>query len=162
MTTETHPYSESVADYPRPPRLEPVPYLLAIDFGGVRIAETASGYRVLETFHPPTYYLPQDAFIKGALVAVLNKSSICEFKGRARYWDIISGSARAPAAGWSYPDPRPGYKAITDCIAVYAEPMDACFVGAARAIPQPGNFYGGWVTPGITGPIKGAPGTTHW
>jgi len=152
---------ENVEDYPRPPALETANDIIRIVFAGVTIAETEDAWRVLETFHAPTYYLPPDAFIAGALVSA-EGSSLCEWKGRARYFDVFANGQRAHRAGWAYPSPTVPFLAIKDHIAIYAEPMDACFVGGEQVTPQPGNFYGGWVTSWITGSIKGAPGTGHW
>jgi len=152
---------ENVEDYPRPPALEPVDDIIRIVFAGQTIAETDQAYRVLETFHAPTYYLPMAAFAEGVLQPC-NGSSVCEWKGRASYLDIVAGGQRASRAAWFYLRPTPDFAPIKGHFAVYAEPMDACFVGGERVEPQPGNFYGGWVTSWITGPVKGAPGTTHW
>lgn len=152
---------ERVQDYPRPPRLEPVPQRVRIVFGGAAIADTTAAWRVLETTHPPTYYLPPGAFAPGALEA-RPRTSFCEWKGSARYWSVHGGGRVAVDAGWSYPDPSPGFEALRDHVAVYAGPMDACFVGDAQASPQPGGFYGGWVTPNLAGPFKGGPGTAFW
>lgn len=152
---------ENVQDYPRPPALEPVEHVLRIELGGQTIAETTDGWRVLETHHAPTYYLPAEAFSDGALEPAQG-SSLCEWKGRASYWTLVAGSRRAPRAGWGYPSPTPDFRALRDHIAVYPGAMDACWVGDVRVTPQPGGFYGGWVTPNLTGRIKGAPGTEHW
>lgn len=152
---------ENVRDYPRPPALEPVSEPIRIQFGGQVIAETSSAWRVMETFHAPTYYLPPDAFAAGILQPAPG-ASLCEWKGQARYFDIVAGGQRAERVAWAYTSPTRRFKAIADHVAVYAEPMDACFVAGERVTPQPGNFYGGWATSWITGPIKGAPGTTHW
>ena len=152
---------ERVADYPRPPRLEPVPQRIRIVLGGETIADTTAAYRVLETTHPPAYYLPPDAFAPGALVAS-PRTSFCEWKGRARYWSVRGGGRTAPDAGWSYPEPTGAFAALRDHVAVYAAPMDACWVDDERASPQPGGFYGGWVTSNLEGPFKGSPGTEFW
>lgn len=152
---------ENVGDYPRPPALERCGLRLTIQFGGETIANTDDSWRVLETFHPPTYYLPRSAFAPGVLVPI-RRRSMCEWKGQATYFDVISGNAWAEAAAWTYPTPTARFAALQDHVAVYAEPMEECRVGGEVVIPQPGNFYGGWVTPNIIGPIKGAPGTTHW
>ena len=125
---------ENVWDYPRPPALEPVGKSLRIVFGGVTIAQTTAGFRVLETSHPPVYYLPPDAFIAGVL----------------------------EPASWSYPDPTPRFAAIRDHLAVYAGSMDACFVDDEAVVPQPGGFYGGWITADLIGPFKGVPGSLGW
>jgi uncharacterized protein (DUF427 family) len=155
------PGQESVWDYPRPPRLEPVAERLRVFLGGAVIAETGAGFRVLETSHPPTYYLPPAAVAAGTLTN-LRRGGICEWKGQAVLFDVCGGDRRVPGAAWAYPDPTPDFRAIAGYVAFYAGPMDACFVGSARAIPQPGSFYGGWITPGIVGPFKGAPGTMGW
>ena len=153
--------TESVADYPRPPRLEPSPRRIRIILGGAVIAETAAAFRVLETFHPPSWYLPPDAFAAGALVPAPGQS-FCEWKGLARYWTLVGGGRREERAGWSYPAPSPGFAAIRDHVAVYAGRMEACFVDDERVVPQPGGFYGGWITAELVGPFKGGPGTLGW
>ena len=158
--TSLHPI-EDVRHYPRPPRLERVAYPITITFGGQRIVETTGASRVLETFHPPTYYIPPQDVAPGALQPVRG-SSICEWKGPARYFDVLAGDRRAARSAWCYPDPFKPFAAPADHVAFYCHPMDACTVDGLRAEPQPGNFYGGWVTPWITGPIKGAAGTMHW
>lgn len=152
---------ENVEDYPRPPLLERVSLTLAIDFDGERIAEAEGGWRVCETYHPPTYYLPFEAFRDGVLQPTGGRS-VCEWKGRASYFDVISRGRSARRAAWHYPVPTPDFDELKRHVAVYADPMDVCWVGDVRVIPQPGNFYGGWVTPNLTGRIKGAPGTLHW
>lgn len=152
---------ERVHDYPRPPRLEPVPHRIRILLGGETIADTTHALRVLETTHPPTYYLPPNAFLPGALIPS-DRSSFCEWKGQARYWSVQGGGKLAKDAGWSYPEPSPVFTALRDHIAVYAAAMDACYVGDEKATPQPGGFYGGWVTSNLIGPFKGSPGTAFW
>ena len=164
---------ESVWDYPRPPRLEPVAQSLRIVLGGRVVAQTLAGWRVLETSHPPVYYLPPDAFAAGVLVPAPG-GSFCEWKGRARYWSLVArrdagnaapgdaGEVRAEAAGWSYPEPTAAFAAIRDHVAVYAGRVEACFVDDERVTPQPGGFYGGWVTGNLRGPFKGGPGSLGW
>ncbi|MEL6437204.1 MAG: DUF427 domain-containing protein [Pseudomonadota bacterium] len=125
------------------------------------IAQTREAWRVMETFHPPTYYIPPAAFADGALRSVPG-SSMCEWKGSAAYFDIDAGGKTANRAAWCYPRPTQAFRPIADFVSVYAEPMDECRVDGEIVTPQPGNFYGGWVTSWVTGPIKGAPGTTHW
>jgi uncharacterized protein (DUF427 family) len=125
--------------------------------GGVTIAETRRGYRVLETSHPPNYYFPPDDIVSGALVPA-EGVSFCEWKGRATYWTV--GDERD--AAWSYATPSPAFAAIKDHVAFYAHRMDACFVDGEQVTPQPGGFYGGWITQNIVGPFKGAPGTRGW
>jgi uncharacterized protein (DUF427 family) len=115
----------------------------------------------LETFHPPTYYLPRAAFVDGALLAS-RRTSFCEWKGVAQYVTLVAAARREADVGWTYPDPSPAYAALRDHIAVYAGRMDACFVGDERVVPQPGGFYGGWITQDFEGPFKGGPGTQFW
>jgi uncharacterized protein (DUF427 family) len=152
---------ESVWDYPRPPRLEPVRARVRVVFGGETIADTTSAYRVLETSHPPNYYLPPGDIVAGCLAATLS-SSFCEWKGRAHYYDVSAGGAVAAGAAWGYDRPVPGYAAITGYVAFYPGPMDACLVGDEVVEAQPGGFYGGWITPDLVGPFKGDPGTERW
>ena len=152
---------ESVWDYPRPPRLERVPERLRVVFDGVTIADTVRGWRVLETSHPPTYYLPPDAFRPGALIPA-GGGSLCEWKGRAVYFDVVGATRRAPRVAWAYPHPTEPFAALADHVAVYAGPMSACYVGEEQVTPQPGGFYGGWVTSRTVGPFKGESGTEWW
>ncbi|WP_428388449.1 DUF427 domain-containing protein [Mucisphaera sp.] len=155
------PGQESVWDYPRPPRLEPVPDRLRVVFADRVIADTQAGYRVLETSHPPTYYLPP-ADIEPEVLQRTTHQSGCEWKGRAHYFDIVVGDRFAKQAAWGYSNPTRPFAALQDFVSFYAEPMDACYVGDHLVEPQPGNFYGGWVTPTIVGPFKGSPGTWGW
>ncbi len=152
---------ESVWDYPRPPSLQPVPQRLRILLAGQVVADTRAGLRVLETSHPPVYYLPPDAFVPGSLLPAPG-GSFCEWKGHARYWSLRVGEVVAGAAGWSYPDPTPGFAALRDHVAVYAGRVEACLVDEERVVPQPGGFYGGWVTANLRGPFKGGPGSLGW
>lgn len=151
---------ENVQDYPRPPALEVVPQILRVELGGRTIAETDKAFRVLETHHAPTYYLPPDCI--DAPLKAASGHSFCEWKGTARYWDVQSGKATVSRAAWSYTSPTERFGAIAGYLAFYAGLMDACFVGDHRVIPQPGDFYGGWVTDNLQGRIKGAPGTEFW
>ena len=155
------PGQESVWDYPRPPRLEAVAERLRVTFAGEPIAETSAGYRVLETSHPPVYYLPPGDVRMDLLTAVPG-SSMCEFKGAARYWSINVAGQSAQRAAWSYPDPTDRFRAIKDYLAFYASHVDACWVGDEQVDAQAGDFYGGWITSRITGPFKGGPGTFGW
>lgn len=154
---------ECVQDYPRPPLLEREPGRVRIVLGGQTVADTGEAWRVCETHHPPTFYLPRDAFVEGALVEVGGGGSLCEWKGRAVYFTVRGGGGRAAErAAWSYPNPVPAFAAIRNHVAVYCRDMDECTVGGDVAKPQPGGFYGGWVMPYNTGRIKGAPGTEWW
>jgi uncharacterized protein (DUF427 family) len=127
----------------------------------VAIAETSRAYRVIETSHPPVYYLPPTDILLGALVATA-RSSFCEFKGAARYFAVVAGGKRAEDAAWAYPDPTPPFAAIRDYVAFYPGRMDACTVDGEVVVPQPGGFYGGWITSDVLGPFKGGPGTMGW
>ena len=152
---------ENVWHYPRPPALEPVAKPVRIVFAGRTIAATHASFRVLETSHPQVFYLPPDCFT-GCTLEPASGSSFCEWKGRARYWTIRAGGRSAERAAWSYPDPTPRFAAIADYLAVYAGAMEACFVGDDAVTPQPGGFYGGWITPDLIGPFKGVPGSMGW
>lgn len=155
------PGQESVWDYPRPAICEPVAATLAVVFDGRTIARTTRGFRVLETSHPPSYYFPPGDVEAGVLVAVPG-STTCEWKGEARYFDVVSGTKRAARAAWSYPRPTPAFAAMAGFVTFYAGPMDACYVDGERVIPQEGGFYGGWITSRVAGPFKGGPGTRFW
>ena len=155
------PGQESVWDYPRPPRLEPFAGRITIELGGEVIASTDRGWRVLETSHPPTYYLPRSAFRAGVLREAPG-SSWCEWKGRARYFDLVTETALAGKAAWNYPEPTVGFEAISDAIAVMAAAVDRCTVNGETVVAQPGGFYGGWITSWVVGPFKGGAGSAGW
>jgi uncharacterized protein (DUF427 family) len=155
------PGQESVWDYPRPPRVEATTDRIRIRFGGETIADTTDAVRVLETSHPPVYYLPRSAFPEGTLDKAAG-ASFCEFKGAAKYVTLRGGSARAESAGWYYPNPSPGYELLTDRVAVYPSAMDSCEVNGEIVGAQAGDFYGGWITSRVVGPFKGEPGTLGW
>jgi uncharacterized protein (DUF427 family) len=151
------PGQESVWDYPRPPRVEPVSDRITITLDGRVIADTTDAVRVLETSHPPVYYLPRDSFASGVLTPAAG-ASFCEFKGAARYLSV----GRVGAAAWYYPSPSPGYEMLVDRVAVYPGGMDSCTVAGEVVTPQAGDFYGGWITSRVVGPFKGEPGTSGW
>jgi len=151
------PGQESVWDYPRPPRVETVTKHVTIEMDGAVIASTKEAVRVLETSHPPVYYLPRSAFADGVLQPAPG-TSFCEFKGEARYLSVGS----ADRAAWFYPTPTRGFEELADRVAVYPAAMDRCTVGDDVVTAQEGDFYGGWITPEIVGPFKGAPGTWGW
>lgn len=152
---------ESVWDYPRPPRLEISGKQIQIIFNNVIIADTNKAYRVLETSHPPVYYLPpQD--VKFEYLQSTSQKSFCEWKGWAKYYTLIVGDKEAINVAWYYPEPTSDFAAIRDYIAFYPGPMDACYVNGEKVIPQPGGFYGGWITDDIVGPFKGEKGTWGW
>ncbi|MDX1875815.1 DUF427 domain-containing protein [Mycolicibacterium sp. 120266] len=155
------PGQESVWDYPRPPRLEPFRGSITVELGGVRIASTEQCWLVLETSHPPTYYLPRAAFAEEALRDTAG-SSWCEWKGAASYYDLVSGSVVAPRAAWTYLAPTRGFEPLAGAIAVMAAAVDRCTVDGEMVTPQPGGFYGGWITSRVCGPFKGIPGSMGW
>jgi len=155
------PGQESVWDYPRPPRLEPFAGSITVEFGGQTIASTDRGWRVLETSHPPTYYIPASAFRDGALRPTAG-SSWCEWKGVASYFDLVAGDRVAERAGWTYPEPTPGFEPIAGAVAVMAAQVDRCTVNGEVVESQPGGFYGGWITSWVKGPFKGIPGSRGW
>lgn len=160
--TETPgPGQESVWDYPRPPRLEPATARVEIVLGGVTVATTTEALRVLETSHPPTYYFPVIAFADSSLRKA-EGSSFCEWKGVASYLDVLGGDVVAPRAAWTYPQPTGGFTGLRDYVAIYPAAMDQCTVDGEVVRPQPGGFYGGWVTSRVVGPFKGGPGTHSW
>jgi uncharacterized protein (DUF427 family) len=152
---------ESVWDYPRPPRVELCERRLRVEFDGETLAETVRAYRVLETSHPPTYYIPQ-ADVKMELLRPNPARSFCEYKGEAGYWDIHHASRISMAAAWSYPSPTQAYSALRDHLAFYPHRVDGCFVDGERVRAQKGDFYGGWITSNLAGPFKGGPGTGGW
>lgn len=155
------PGQESVWDYPRPAVAELTAATIRIELGGTVIAETTRAIRTLETSHPPSYYIPPDDIAPGVLVPAQG-SSFCEWKGHARYFDVIAGGERRERSAWSYPDPTAPFAMLRDHVAFYAAAMDACFVDGERVVPQPGGFYGGWITSAVAGPFKGVPGSRFW
>jgi uncharacterized protein (DUF427 family) len=134
---------------------------IRIIFNGKTIADTTNAKRVLETSHPPVYYIPLADIATGSLKPSTG-TSYCEWKGEARYYDIEAGSALASKAAWYYPHPTPDFRSLTDHVAFYPAPMDACYVDDEPVRPQPGGFYGGWITSNIVGPFKGGPGSNGW
>lgn len=152
---------ESVWDYPRPPRLEHVGKRIEIVFAGERIVDAPQCFRVLETSHPPVYYI-SPAFIAPGVLRSAAGSSICEWKGRAGYWDVTANGRIAARAAWHYQTPTSAFAAIAGYFAFYAGLMDRCTVDEEIVTPQPGGFYGGWITSGIVGLFKGEPGSMGW
>ncbi|GAC1317362.1 MAG: DUF427 domain-containing protein [Chloroflexota bacterium] len=153
---------ESAWEYPRPPRLEATSRRVRVVLGGVTVADSVRALRVVETSHPPTYYVPPADVRLECLEALPGVGSVCEWKGAARYFHVSAGGQSALRAAWSYPQPTPAFRALADHLAFYVRQMDACFVDAERARPQPGGFYGGWVTSDVVGPFKGEPGSEGW
>jgi uncharacterized protein (DUF427 family) len=151
------PGQESVWDYPRPPRVEHTGEHVTIELDGAVIAESDDVVRVLETSHPPVYYLPRSAFTSGILTPAPGQS-YCEFKGIAGYLSV--GSAHRSA--WFYPTPTRGFETLADRVAIYPGAMDRCTINGETVLAQEGDYYGGWITAKIVGPFKGAPGTMGW
>ena len=158
---ETGPGQESVWDYPRPAIAEPSDRHILIRHKGIVLADTRSSWRTLETSHPPTYYLPQDD-IAMDLLSPNRRRSLCEWKGQARYWDVAIGGDRFEGVAWSYPDPTSSFAPVAGHIAFYADPFEECLVDGEQVVPQPGGFYGGWITSREAGPFKGVPGSRFW
>ena len=152
---------ESVWDYPRPPRVEPAAKPIQVVFAGLVVADTRCALRVLETSHPPVYYIPPDD-VRFDLLRPSEKRSWCEWKGEARYFSVSTREQTATDAVWTYLDPRPGFEAIRSCLAFYPSRMEACYVDGEKVRSQPGDFYGGWITRDLVGPFKGGPGTRMW
>jgi uncharacterized protein (DUF427 family) len=155
------PAQESVWDYPRPPRVEPVAARVRVEFGGLVLADSRRTLRVCETSSPPGYYIPADDIRMEHLEASA-RTSFCEWKGEATYWSVRVRDRLAKDAAWSYPNPDPGFELIRDYLAFYPRRMDGCWVGEHRVTPQPGFYYGGWVTHDLVGPFKGQPGSEGW
>jgi uncharacterized protein (DUF427 family) len=146
---------ESVWDYPRPPRLAPDARLVVVKAGDIEVARSARTLRVLETASPPTFYIPA-----ADVLAPAEGNSHCEWKGRARYWSLKLLAERRGVA-WCYPEPLPPYEALADYFGFYPQYLD-CFVDGVPVQPQPGDFYGGWITPELVGPFKGEEGSHGW
>jgi len=159
---EPGPGQESVWDYPRPPAVEPSGRAVRVEHGDVLVAETRGAVRVLETAGAPVWYLPRSDVRMDLLRPVPEKTTHCEWKGNATYFDVVVGDQVARNAAWTYERPLPGYEAITGRIAFYAGRVDAATVDGEVARAQPGGFYGGWVTDDVVGPFKGEPGTEGW
>jgi uncharacterized protein (DUF427 family) len=150
-----------VWDYPRPPRVEETAKHIQVVFNDVTIADSSNAKRVLETSHPPVYYIPK----KDIDMKYLSRApgiSFCEWKGEAIYFTVAVGGRRAERAAWAYPEPTPAFASIKDHLAFYPGMMDACYVDGERVKHQRGGFYGGWITSDLVGPFKGEPGTHNW
>lgn len=152
---------ESVWDYPRPPRVEACGSRIRIVTGELTIAETNRSMRVLETSHPPVYYLPPES-IRMELMRESDHGSFCEWKGHAHYYSLYLPDRVIQNAAWSYRNPTKRFESIADYLAFYPSKMDDCYVDGERVVSQPGDFYGGWITSQIVGPFKGGAGTLGW
>ncbi len=155
------PGQESVWDYPRPPRLEPADKHISVYFNAILIVDSRRAWRVLETSHPPVYYIPPED-IRTEYLLPSQGGSWCEWKGQAVYFDLVVEGKTARKAAWSYPHPTSLFTPIKDYVAFYAGQVDRCLVNGEEVVPQPGGFYGGWITSDVVGPFKGAPGTSGW
>ena len=155
------PGQESVWSFPRPAIAQPSDARVVIEHAGIVVADTRASIRTIETSHPPSYYIPRADITAGVLRRTTG-SSFCEWKGAAQYWDVVIGDIVLPRVGWRYPSPTPGFAALRDHVAFYAAPFDRCSVDGETVVPQPGVFYGGWITRAFTGPFKGAPGSQGW
>lgn len=155
------PGQESVWDYPRPPSARVTPRHVVVELGGRVLADSRRAVRVCETSHPPVFYVPRadvatDLLQQGAV------GSWCEWKGAATYWDAVVDGRRVAAVGWSYEQPTEGYEHLAGALAFYPARVDRATVDGEVVRPQPGEFYGGWITDEVVGPFKGAPGTLDW
>lgn len=155
------PNQESVWSYPRPAIAEPSSARVVIEHRGVVVADSRATVRTLETSHPPSYYIPR-ADIAAGLLRRAAGSSLCEWKGAAAYWDVVIEGSVLPRVGWSYASPTAGFAMLRDYVAFYAGPFDRCSVDGETVVPQPGDFYGGWITSAVAGPFKGVPGSRGW
>jgi len=152
---------ESVWDFPRPPRLERVEWRVRVVHAGATVVDAPHAIRILETSQPPAYYVAAE-FVDLDLLEPSELRTLCEWKGVAEYADIVVGDQRVADAGWSYAAPTESNEAISGHWAFYAQKVDECWIDDERVTSNEGSFYGGWVTANVTGPFKGAPGTSHW
>jgi uncharacterized protein (DUF427 family) len=156
------PGQESVWDYPRPPACVPSPHLVTVSLHGRTIVESTRAFRILETSHPPTYYIPAADVAPGTLSRSSARSTFCEWKGSATYWDVVSADEVVlVAAAWSYEHPSPGYEAIAGYLAFSPAQLE-CAIDGEAVRPQEGGFYAGWITDDVVGPFKGGPGSQYW
>jgi uncharacterized protein (DUF427 family) len=155
------PGQESVWAYPRPAVAQSTAAHIVIKHRGLTVADTRRSVRVIETSHPPSYYIPSDDIRPGALRPSARRS-LCEWKGQAFYWDVSLDGVLLAQVGWSYPKPTPDFEILRDHVAFYAGPFDRCTVDGEVVTPQPGHFYGGWITLAVAGPFKGMPGSDGW
>lgn len=155
--------AESVWDYPRPPRLERSARHLRVLHAGQVLADTTAAWRILETSHPPVFYIPPADIATQFMMRSARRSSFCEWKGFATYWNVeVPGAKVVPDAAWSYEDPSAAYRDLKGHLAFYASRVEECTVDGERVTSQPGDFYGGWITSHVRGPFKGPPGTMGW
>jgi uncharacterized protein (DUF427 family) len=153
---------ENVWQYPRPPAVEPCLRRVRVEVAGALVADSSRALRVLETSHPPTIYVPPEDVRGELLEASAAGGTFCEFKGVARYLDVVVDGHRRTSVAWTYPAPSPGYDALREHVAFYPGRVDAAWLDDERVRAQDGDFYGGWITAELQGPFKGAPGTSGW
>ena len=159
---EPQPGQESVWDYPRPPRLERSLKQIKVIFNQVTLVDSCNTYRVLETSHPPVYYIPPEDIVMEYLHIADSRRSFCEWKGLAGYYNLKVEEKQINNASWYYPEPTANFAPIKDYVAFYPSKMDACYVDDELVQSQPGDFYGGWITSDIVGPFKGDTGSWGW
>jgi uncharacterized protein (DUF427 family) len=152
---------ESVWDYPRPPRVERVEWRVRVVHAGGTVVDAPHALRVLETSHPPSYYVAAE-FVDLDVLVPSSRRSLCEWKGVAEYADLVIADAVVRDVAWTYPSPTPRFGDLVDHWAFYAQKLDQCFIDDEQVTSSEGSFYGGWATVNVTGPFKGAPGTSHW
>ena len=157
---EPGPGQESVWDYPRPPKLASDSRLVRVSHGDLVLAETRAAVRVLETAHPPTFYIPP-ADVRTDKLEPGSRGSFCEWKGPSQFWSVHTPQGALQDVAWSYPDPLPGFESLAGYLSFYPAHL-TCTVEGERVQPQPGSFYGGWITADIAGPVKGEPGSSGW
>lgn len=155
------PGQESVWSFPRPAVAEPCARHLRVTHRGLVVAETGAGLRTLETSHPPGYYFPRPD-VAMELLRPSPRRSFCEWKGEAVYFDVLAAGETLGDVAWSYPDPSRAFAMLRDAVAFYPRPFERCSVDGERVTPQPGDFYGGWITSHVAGPFKGIPGSRFW
>ena len=160
FATSPGPGQVSVWDFPRPPAIAFDAREVLVRWGEVDVARSRRAVLVLETSHPPSFYLPWDDVARH-LFQPAPGNSACEWKGPAQYWSLVDGARLLPGVAWSYPRPMPGAEALADCVAFYPAALD-CRVAGVAVQPQPGGFYGGWITSELVGPFKGGPGSSGW
>jgi uncharacterized protein (DUF427 family) len=150
-----------VWSFPRPAIAQLTDAHIRTEHRGRIVAESRRAVRTLETSHPPSYYIPRDDIAPDVLRPAPG-SSLCEWKGAAAYWDVVVADGVLPRVGWSYAHPTPAFAALRDHVAFYAGPFGRCTVDGETVVPQPGHFYGGWITSRVVGPFKGVPGSWGW
>lgn len=155
------PDQESVWRFPRPAVAEASDRRVRIEHRSVLVADTCRAVRTLETSHPASWYLPPADLAPGPLRRS-ERRSFCDWKGHAVYWHLAIGEEMVRDVAWSYPEPTPAFAALRDHVAFYAGPLDRCTVDGEQVVPQPGGFYGGWITSDLAGPFKGVPGSMGW